>query len=164
MQIRIGVHTGDVQLHGRQYVGLTVHQAARVAAAAHGGQVLVSRDTRDAARVDLEGVAFVDLGVHRLKDIALPVQLYQVAAPATDRSFPAPRTLTSMPNNFPIATTSFVGRRDDVEGIQAALRDARLVTLVGTGGVGKTRLAIEVGRDALEEFGWRVAGRPHRAV
>lgn len=152
VRVRIGMHTGEVELHDRQYVGLAVHQAARVAAAAHGGQVLVSRETRDAVRLGPNEVTFMDLGVHRLKDIAAPAQLYHVKAVGLESSFPVPRTLTSMPNNFPIAVTSFVGHQDDVERVRAALTESRLVTLVGTGGVGKTRLAIEVGRETLEEF------------
>jgi class 3 adenylate cyclase len=80
VRVRIGMHTGEAQVHDRDYVGLAVHVAARVAAAAHGGQVLVSRETRDAVGLSAGEVAFVDLGVHRLKDIALPVQLYRLEA------------------------------------------------------------------------------------
>jgi hypothetical protein len=152
VRIRIGMHTGEAHLYGRDYVGLAVHQAARVGAAAHGGQVLISRDTRDAGGVGLNEVEFVDLGVHRLKDVIVSAQLYQVSAARLESSFLALWTLTALPNNFPSEVTSFIGRRGDVDRICAALTENRLLTLVGTGGIGKTRLAIEVGVQASEEF------------
>jgi predicted ATPase/class 3 adenylate cyclase len=149
--VRIGLHTGEARLYDGDYVGLAVHQAARVQSAAHGGQVLISEQTRELV-AEPSGVSFVDLGMQRLKDIADPMGLYQVVAPGLRTAFPAPRTLTAMPNNFPLQVTEFVGRVDDLEGVRADLEKGRLVTLTGAGGVGKTRLALEVCADVLEQF------------
>jgi predicted ATPase/class 3 adenylate cyclase len=148
--VRIGLHTGEARLYDGDYVGLAVHQAARVQSAAHGGQVLISEQTREL--LTETNVSFVDLGMQRLKDIAEPMRLYQVVAPGLRTAFPAPRTLTALPNNFPLQMTEFVGRADDLEGIRIELEKGRLVTLTGAGGVGKTRLALEVGSDVLEWF------------
>jgi predicted ATPase/class 3 adenylate cyclase len=149
--VRIGVHTGEARLYDDDYVGLAVHQAARVQAAAHGGQVLVSEQTRDLLS-EPDGTSFVDLGIQRLKDIVEPMRLFQVVAPGLRTEFPPPRTLTAMPNNFPLQMTEFVGRLDDRAGVEAELAKGRLVTLIGAGGVGKTRLALEVCSDMLEQF------------
>src|SRR5580704_3225692 len=151
LAVRIGVHTGDARVYDGDYVGLAVHQAARVKSASHGGQVLVSEATR-ALVPDDAGMSFVDLGMHRLKDISDPVRLYQVVASGLRTSFPAPRSLTAMPNNFPLQVTGFIGREDDVRGVRAALDSGRLLTLTGAGGVGKTRLALEVCGELLDQF------------
>jgi predicted ATPase len=147
----MGLHTGEARLYEGDYVGLAVHQAARVQSAAHGGQVLISEETRELL-AETAGRSVVDLGLHRLKDIGEPVRLYQIVAPGLETSFAAPRTLTAMPNNFPLQMTEFIGRVDDLEGIRTELEAGRLVTLTGAGGVGKTRLALEVCSDILEEF------------
>ena len=151
IKVRIGVHTGQARLYDGDYVGLAVHQAARVQSAAHGGQVLISEQTHGLLAVTA-GVSVVDLGLHRLKDIGEPMRLYQVVAPGLRTTFADPRTLTAMPNNFPLQMTEFVGRVDDLHGIRTELQDGRLVTLTGAGGVGKTRLALEVCSDVLEQF------------
>lgn len=149
--VRIGLHTGEARCYDGDYVGLAVHQASRVQSAAHGGQVLLSEETR-VLLADDAAISFVDLGAHRLKDIAEPIRLFQVIAPGLRTSFPAPRTLTALPNNFPLQVTEFVGRDDDVQAVESALNKGRLVTLTGAGGVGKTRLALEVCAELLDQF------------
>lgn len=132
---RIGVHTGDPWLGPEGYVGADVHLAARIAGAAHGGQVLVSGTTRAYLT---DPTVLVDLGEHRLKDIAVPVRLHQLGTGA----FPALRTVAN--STIPHPTSSFVGREGEVAALRDVLRSgARLVTLTGPGGTGKTRLAIE---------------------
>lgn len=150
VRVRIGIHTGDARVYDNDYVGLAVHEAARVASAAHGGQIIASAATTQ--DVEISGVPFVDLGLHRLKDLPAPMRLFQVAYPGGEQIFPPVRTLTVMPNNFPAELTTFIGRENETSEIQDALRTSRLVTLTGAGGVGKTRLALHVGAELLEAF------------
>jgi predicted ATPase/class 3 adenylate cyclase len=150
MRARIGIHTGEARMYGDNYVGLAVHQAARVKSAAHGGQIIVSDATHAAAGE--RAVSFVDLGPHRLKDLARPMRLYQVNAPGLESEFPPPKTLSVMPNNFPIQLTTFVGREDEIADLRAVLDENRLVTITGAGGVGKTRLALQVGAELLDDL------------
>jgi len=152
IRVRMGIHTGEARVRGRDYVGLSVHQAARVASAAHGGQTLVSQATTSMLDPSTDGVEFADLGLHRLKDLAHPVRLFQLAHADLPSTFPPPRTLTAMPNNFPIETSTFVGRGDDLAGVARELSNGRVVTLTGAGGVGKTRLALQVGAAAIDDF------------
>jgi len=148
IRVRMGLHTGEARYGHGGYFGLAVHQAARVAAAAHGGQIIVTDATRATARQ----VDFVDLGLHRLKDLAASVHLYQVAHGELAGTFPPPRTLSATPNNFPVQTTTFVGREDDVAHVRDALASACVVTLTGAGGVGKSRLALQAAADMIEAF------------
>jgi len=151
--IRIGVHTGHGTLGGDNYVGVDLHRAARIAAAAHGGQVLLSGATRDlVARSLPQGVLLRDLGEHRLKDLDRPEHLYQLVIPGLGIDFPPPRTLTVRTANLPPELTSFVGRRRELEELGALLSEARLVTLTGPGGTGKTRLAVRVAQEHGPEF------------
>jgi len=149
LRVRMGLHRGEARVYDGDYVGLAVHQAARIASAAHGGQVILSEDIQRAASGD---VSFIDLGPHRLKDLAQPIRLYQLAGQDLPSEFPPPRTLTVLPNNFPLQLTTFVGRTDDIAGLRGAIAGSRLVTLTGAGGVGKTRLALQVAADVLDEF------------
>jgi predicted ATPase len=144
MRIRVGVHTGEPALDPPKYVGADVHKAARIMSAAHGGQVLLSGATHELVAADV-----LDLGRHRLKDFAEPVSLYQLGS---DR-FPPPRTLSN--TNLPVALSSFVGREQEVSQVVSLIRDedARLVTLAGPGGTGKTRLALEAAGELVSEFG-----------
>ena len=140
VRVRMGIHTGSPLRHGDAYVGMDVHRAARIAAAAHGGQILVSDST--AALLDLDGVGLRDLGRHALKDLPQPEHLFQVTADALDSHFPQLRSLGSV-SNLPHPATALVGREkllDVLKGL-AARPEARLVTLTGPGGSGKTRLA-----------------------
>src|SRR6266536_2964351 len=128
VRVRMGVHTGQVTALADNYVGLPLHQAARITAAGHGGQVLVSEATRQLAGADVAGIGFRDLGEHRLKDLAHPERLYQLLAPGLDEAFPPLRSLEVRPNNLPVQLTSFVGRAE-IEAASARLRGARLLTL-----------------------------------
>jgi predicted ATPase/class 3 adenylate cyclase len=144
IRVRMGIHTGEPTLAEEGYVGRDVHLAARIAAAGHGGQVLISRETRAGLA---ESVAVTDLGEHRLKDFAAAVWIYQLGG---DR-FPPLRTISN--TNLPRPASSFVGREREVSEIAALLRDgARLLTLTGPGGTGKTRLAIEAATELVPDF------------
>ncbi|MEP7378871.1 MAG: adenylate/guanylate cyclase domain-containing protein [Chloroflexota bacterium] len=144
VRVRMGLHTGQAHLTDEGYVGSDIHLGARIAAAGHGGQVLVSRATRQLVGDELY---FTDHGEHRLKDFAAPVWLYQLGA---DR-FPPLRTISN--TNLPRPVSAFVGRAREVADIGALLRDgARLVTLSGPGGTGKTRLAIEAAAGLVPDF------------
>lgn len=154
IRVRMGLHSGEGRIGADNYVGLDVHRAARIAAAAHGGQILVSAATHALAETPTigEGLVFRDLGDHRLKDLRQPERLFQVMAPGLAENFPPPASLSTSPQNLPTTLTSFVGRAGDLEAIRALLQQERLVTLTGPGGVGKTRLAIELGRSMVTEF------------
>jgi predicted ATPase/class 3 adenylate cyclase len=143
IRIRIGVHTGEARLTDEGYFGIDIHLAARVAAAGHGGQVLISGAT--AAAVGTDGLR--NLGEHRLKDFDQPVTIYQLG----DERFAPLKTISN--TNLPRPASSFVGREREVRDIAALLENgARLVTLTGPGGTGKTRLAIEAAATVLREF------------
>jgi predicted ATPase len=143
VRVRMGLHTGAPALGGEGYVGLDVHLGARIAAAGHGGQVLLSRATHGL----LGNVAARDLGEHRLKDFDEPVRIYQLG----DALFPPLKTVSN--SNLPRPASSFVGREREVAELAALLQDgARLVTLTGPGGSGKTRLAIESAAEAVGAF------------
>ena len=153
VRVRIGVHTGEATLVGNEYLGLDVHRAARVAAAGHGGQVLLSETTR--ALVDHAlptGLTLKDLGVHRLKDLAQPERLFQLTIEGLPDNFPALKTLEATPNNLPTQLTSFIGRDDQVREAQQLLERSRLLTLTGPGGTGKTRLSLQIAAGVLDQF------------
>ena len=131
-----------------------MNRAARLLAIGHGGQVLVSGTTAELLRAEMPPhFTLRDLGLHRLKDLAHPERVYQLAAPQLFGEFPALRSVDASPNNLPLQLTSFVGREDDVAEIKRWMQKNRLVTLVGTGGGGKTRCAIQAGAELLEDFG-----------
>ncbi|HEY6056813.1 MAG TPA: adenylate/guanylate cyclase domain-containing protein, partial [Candidatus Limnocylindrales bacterium] len=152
VRVRMGLHTGEGRLGGDNYVGLDVHRAARIGAAAHGGQVLLSDVTRALAAESLpDDLVLRDLGEHRLKDLERPERLVQLVVRGLPEEFPPPRTLEA-PTNLPAQVTSFVGRAREVEEIEALVRRSRLVTLVGPGGTGKTRLSLRVAERLRQEF------------
>ena len=153
--VRMGLHTGEPQRTSEGYVGLDVHHAARIMGAAHGGQVLLSQTTSSLVEQDLpQGVSLCDLGEHRLKDLRRPTRLFQLVISGLSASFPPLRTLEGFPNNLPIQPTPFLGREYEVAAIADLLRrqDVRLLTLTGTGGTGKTRLALQVAANVSEVF------------
>jgi predicted ATPase/class 3 adenylate cyclase len=154
VRVRMGLHTGQGHLAGGDYVGIDVHRAARIAAAGHGGQILVSDTTRALVEPDLPPTfALVDLGLHRLKDLAHPERLYQLSVEGLPPKFPPLRSLEARPNNLPLQLTRFIGRQRQIAEIKRRLLNgARLLTLTGPGGTGKTRLAIEVAGETLPAF------------
>ena len=135
----MGIASGVAELRGDDYFGPTLNTAARVMAAGHGGQVLRAAST--ASLVD--DVVFVDLGLRALRDLSAPVQLFQVCAEGLRADFPALRTLDAVPGNLRAQNTSFIGRDDAVDIVVDAVGSHPLVTLIGVGGVGKTRLALQ---------------------
>ncbi len=140
LPVRMGICTGEAEARNDDYFGMPVYRAARIMAAGHGGQVIVAEAT--AAIVD--SADLIDLGEHRLRDLSQPQRLYQVRAEALKETFPPLKSLNFAPGNLPAQTTSFLGREKDVKDVASLLRTARLVTLTGIGGVGKTRLAVQV--------------------
>ncbi len=153
LTIRIGLHTGLGMLGGDDYVGIDVHRAARIAAAGHGGQVVLSETTAVLVERDLPaGLALRDLGAHRLKDLAQSETIFQLDIAGLDAEFPPLRTLDAVPNNLPLQVTSFVGRREDLARALSLLEASRVLTITGTGGTGKTRLALQVGAEVGGRF------------
>jgi predicted ATPase/class 3 adenylate cyclase len=153
LRVRMGLHTGRGVVSSDGYVGMDVNRAARISAAAHGGQIVISDATRALVEHELPEVAELrDLGIHRLKDIVHPEHLYDLAIDGLPADFPPPRTL-ARPNNLPSQLTSFVGREQEIGEVIRLLATTRLLTLTGPGGTGKTRLALRVGADVLSEFG-----------
>ncbi len=150
---RMGLHTGEPRAASEGYVGLDVHRAARICAAGHGGQILISQATRSLAADELRPpMGAVDLGIHGLKDLDAPERLFQVVGPGLERDFPAPRTTEAPRSNLTIEVTSFVGREREIEQATRILESAPLLTLTGPGGVGKTRLGLRLARVLLDRF------------
>jgi predicted ATPase len=146
LQVRMGIHSGLCEERDGDYFGPTVNRAARLAAVAHGRQVVVSEATVDLTRDSLpSGILFKDLGRHRLKDLTVPEHVFQLDADDLPTRFPPLRSLGNLElgNNLPIQLTSFVGRRRDLSELRRLLSASRLVTVTGAGGCGKTRTAIE---------------------
>jgi len=153
VRVRMGLHTGEGRLGGDNYVGLDVHRAARIAAAGHGGQVLLSETSRVLVETTLpEGVTLRDLGIHRLKDLDHTEHLSQLIITGLHQEFPAIRTLQT-PSNLPAELTSFVGRQREVDEASELLATARLLTLTGPGGTGKTRLALRIAAGRRSAYG-----------
>ena len=144
IQIRVGIHTGEPIVEAPKYVGLDVHRAARIMAAAHGGQAVISQTTRDLLDASF---STRDLGEHRLKDLSAPQRLFQLGT----QSFARPRTLYL--TNLPVPATEFLGRgRELLEVVEKLRNGVRLLTLTGPGGTGKTRLALQVAAEAADDF------------
>ncbi|MEX1072558.1 MAG: tetratricopeptide repeat protein [Chloroflexota bacterium] len=153
VRVRMGMHTGEGALSGGSYVGLDVHRAARIANAGHGGQVLLSASTRTLVEGSLpDGVTLREMGEHRLKDLSRPEHIWDVLVDGLPSEFPALRTLNAVPNNLPTQLTSFLGRQREIAEARQLLIDARLLTLTGPGGTGKTRLSLQIAADATDRF------------
>jgi predicted ATPase len=144
----MGIATGEAERRGGDYFGTVLNRAARVMAAGHGGQILVADSTAGL----LSGVDLLDLGPRRLRDVPMPVGVFQVRSAGLGGEFPPLRALDTSPGNLRPAATSLIGRESEVEAITTAVRSHRLVTLTGVGGVGKTRLALEVATQLADEF------------
>ncbi|MCC6193103.1 MAG: adenylate/guanylate cyclase domain-containing protein [Burkholderiales bacterium] len=153
LRVRCGLHTGSDSRRGRDFYGTAVNRAARVMSAAHGGQVLVSSAVAALIRDRLPaGVGLRDLGAVRLRDLREPEVLFQVDHPELRREFPALRALAATPHNLPLPLTSFVGRDRELADARALLSATRLLTLVGIGGLGKSRLSLELARAVRDEY------------
>jgi len=153
LRVRMGLHTGEPERHAEGYIGIDVHQAARIAATASGGQVVLSAATQALAANAAEDIGTRDLGLHRLKDLPEPVHLYELSAPGLPSDHPPLRSLGTQAN-LPAYASEIIGREREVDDVTGLLEDtrARLVTLTGTGGTGKTRLAVAVARDLQDRF------------
>jgi predicted ATPase/class 3 adenylate cyclase len=145
LRVRMGLHTGEAEFRSGDYFGTSVNRAARLVAVGHGGQVICSSSTAELLDVD---VALVDLGEHRLRDLDRPMHVFQIG----DGSFAPLRSLSAFPGNLPLQLTSFVGRQEELAWVAKALEVSRLVTLTGTGGVGKTRLAVQASAQLVAGF------------
>jgi predicted ATPase len=148
LPVRMGIATGEAELREGDYFGAVLNRVARVMAAGHGGQILLVESTASL----LSGVDLADLGPRRLRDLPIPVGVFQVRAPGLRTEFPSLRALDAGPGNLRPAPTSFIGREAELDEVQAAVKAHRLVTLTGVGGVGKTRLALEVAARLADEF------------
>lgn len=154
LAVRAALHTGTADERDDDYFGPAVNRVARLLAIAHGGQVIMSGVTQDIASGRLPAqVAFKDLGEHRLKDLSRPVHVYQIAADDLRSDFPALRSLSMLANNLPMEVTSFVGREREIAEVTDLLKRHRLVSLVGSGGVGKTRTSLQVAANLLDGSG-----------
>lgn len=152
VRVRMGLHTGSPTLVGDQYVGLDVHRAARIGAAAHGGQILLAETTHALVRsATSDGVELRDLGAHRLKDLGAPERLWQVVIAGLPDRFPPPQTLDRHDHNLPSQPTALIGREEVVRQVVTLLRSraTRLLTLTGTGGTGKSRLSLQVAAELV---------------
>ncbi len=153
IRVRMGLHTGEPTVAGSHYVGIDVHRAARIMAVGYGGQILLSHATRDLIERHLpEGLKARDLGEHRLKDLTRPEHIFQMVTPDLPGDFPPLKTLDIISNNLPIQLTTFIGREREIEDVKRSLAKTRLLTLMGSGGAGKTRLAVQVAADLIEQF------------
>lgn len=153
VRVRMALHTGEPIVTRSGYVGLELHVTARICKAGHGGQILLSRVVHNLVANDLPpDVTMKDLGQHRLRDLAKSQQLFQVLADDLPADFPPLRTLDIRPHNLPVQLTSFVGRQREKNDAIARLSGSRLLTLTGPGGVGKTRLALEVAAEVLDAY------------
>jgi predicted ATPase/class 3 adenylate cyclase len=154
LRVRMGVHTGEAEQTTAGPVGLDVHRAARIAAVAHGGQILLSETAAALVRDFLpDGTMLTDLGVHRLKDLGCPERIFQLTAPGLPSEFPALRSLgnPALLNNLPAELSAFVGRVAELKEILRLVDSSRLVTLTGPGGSGKTRLGLQTAAELLDE-------------
>ena len=153
LRVRMGVHTGEAHPVGQDYVALALHQVARISAGAHGGQILVSQATADLTRDQLpKGAELVDLGSFQLRGFPAPERLFQLNHPDLRGDFPPLRALGVVSHNLPFHRNSFVGRSEERAALSGLVRTAGVLTVVGPGGVGKTRLAIQVGFDVMAGF------------
>lgn len=154
IKVRMGIHTGQAEYQGGDYLGyLTLTRASRVMSVAYGGQILLTQDTfKNINGMLPENVSLRDMGERRLKDLFRPERIHQIVTSGLENDFPALKTLDERLNNLPIQLTSFVGREEEIRQIRNLFNSTRLLTLTGTGGVGKTRLAIHIAADLTDDF------------
>jgi predicted ATPase/class 3 adenylate cyclase/DNA-binding CsgD family transcriptional regulator len=154
LRVRAALHSGEALLRdSRNYVGPALNRCARLRAAAHGGQTLVSRATEALCAERLpDGASLTPLGAHRLRDLGRAEEVFELSHPELPTDFPPPRSIDALPNNLPVQLSSFVGREAELAELGRLLPDHRLLTLTGAGGCGKTRLALQAASEALERF------------
>ncbi len=153
IKVRMGVHSGEAELRDGDYFGPALNRTARIMAVGYGGQILLSDVTASLVRDSLPpDTTLLDMGEHRLKGLSNLEHLWQVGAPGLPGGFPPLLSLSTLPNNLPLQLTSFIGREKERAEIKTSLNSARLVTLTGSGGTGKTRLSLEVGGELLTDF------------
>ncbi len=153
IKVRMGLHTGEAEVRAGDYYGPALNRAARLLSIGHGGQTLLSSTTADLVRDRLpEAVSIRDLGGHLLKDLVRPEHVFQLTHPNLPAEFPPLKSIDSHPNNLPVQLTSFIGRRRELAEAEERLASARLLTLIGSGGTGKTRLCLQIGADLLPNF------------
>jgi len=152
VRVRMGIHTGEAELRDGDYYGSATNRAARLMSAAHGGQVLISLATEELVRDALpDDSELRDLGEHRLRDLARPERVFELHIPGGPEFAPL-RSLDAYPSNLPMQLTSFVGRDTELSALAKEIGEARLVTITGVGGVGKTRLATQLAAEVLPRF------------
>jgi len=160
IKVRMGIHSGNAEWteSGQRYMGyITLARTARVMSASYGEQIIISNDTYDLTRdkfdaVKEKNVSFCDLGERRLKDVIQPIRLYQLVSPGLREGFPPLKTLDARPNNLPVQLTSFIGREEVIRECKKLFLQTRLLTIIGSGGAGKTRLAMQVGAEMIDDF------------
>lgn len=154
IKVKIGIHKGNAEWSGSDYMGyITLARTSRVMSAANGGQILISNDAYETTDINkFTNISFRDLGERTLKDLIKPMKLYQIVSTEFPSEFPPIKSVDARPNNLPIQLTSFIGREKEIATVKNLLLKTRLLTLMGSGGTGKTRLAIQIGADLIDEF------------
>lgn len=154
IKVRIGIHSGNAEWNGEDYMGyITLARVSRVMSAANGEQIIISESTYELINDSVsDRISFRHLGERRLKDVIQPIKLYQIISPGLREDFPPLKTLDSRPNNLPVQLTDFIGCEESIKSVKHLLNQTRLLTLLGSGGVGKTRLAMQVGADMIDDF------------
>lgn len=154
VKVRMGIHSGYSEWSGIDYMGyITLARTARIMSAANGEQIIISEKTLELAKEKIQDkISFRDLGIRRLKDVIKPIKLFQVISPELRAEFPPLKTLDARPNNLPLQLTSFIGREEVISEVKSLFTQTRLLTITGTGGSGKTRLALQTGADMIDDF------------
>lgn len=153
LKVRMGLHTGEAELRDGDYFGQTLNRAVRIMAAGHGGQILVSEVTAQLAQEHFtDGCSLLDLGEHHLKGVLRPEKIFQLVAPGLPNDFPPLKSTPTATNNLPPQLTSFIGRERELREATEKLASARLLTLIGPGGTGKTRLSLQIGAEQIARF------------
>lgn len=158
IKIRIGIHSGPAEWNGKRYMGyITLARSARIMSCGYGEQIIISGSTYDLCKekfdaVKEKNISFRDLGERRMKDVIQPVRIYQILSTGLREDFPPLKTLDARPNNLPVQLSSFIGREDAMKEVKNLLVQSRLLTILGPGGGGKTRLAMQAGADMIDDF------------
>ncbi|MBC7878021.1 MAG: adenylate/guanylate cyclase domain-containing protein [Anaerolineales bacterium] len=153
LHVRMGFHTGEAELRENDYYGQSLNRAARIMGVGHGGQILLSGITTEVVREHLPAnTSLQDLGDHRLKDLIRPERIFQLNAPDLPNNFPALKSLNTLPNNLPNQLTSFIGREREMSEAERLISSSHLLTLVGPGGTGKTRLSLQLAAEQFSKF------------